>query len=106
MKALEILNYLGTLEEDHNLINLGELMNDFPLDPQMYKMLVIILEFNFSNEILSIMVMLSVLNYFLRIWEDQKYVDEVKYYFLYIGDRLMLLNAYHAYKKNNEDMTW
>ncbi|MQM14405.1 hypothetical protein Taro_047334 [Colocasia esculenta] len=60
MRALEVLNYLGALDDDGNLTKLGEIMSEFPLDPQMSKMLVVSPEFNCSNEILSISAMLSV----------------------------------------------
>ncbi|KAG6500522.1 hypothetical protein ZIOFF_040369 [Zingiber officinale] len=60
MRALEVLNYLGALDDDGNLTKLGEIMSEFPLDPQMAKMLVVSPEFNCSNEILSISAMLSV----------------------------------------------
>uniref|UniRef100_A0A1D1XZU3 RNA helicase n=1 Tax=Anthurium amnicola TaxID=1678845 RepID=A0A1D1XZU3_9ARAE len=60
MRALEVLNYLGALDDDGNLTKLGERMSEFPLDPQMSKMLVVSPEFNCSNEILSISAMLSV----------------------------------------------
>ncbi|GLJ09223.1 hypothetical protein SUGI_0104130 [Cryptomeria japonica] len=107
MRALELLNYLGALDEDGNLTKLGELMSEFPLDPQMSKMLVISPEFNCSNEILSITAMLSVPNCFLRPREAQKAADEAKTCFAHIdGDHLTLLNVYHAYKQNNEDSTW
>ena len=59
MRALELLNYLGALDDDGNLTKLGELMSEFPLDPQMSKMLVISPDFKCSNEILSITAMLS-----------------------------------------------
>jgi len=59
MRALELLNYLGALDEDGSLTKLGQLMSEFPLDPQMSKMLVVSPEFNCSNEILSITAMLS-----------------------------------------------
>ncbi|KAG5543566.1 hypothetical protein RHGRI_016341 [Rhododendron griersonianum] len=59
MRALEVLNYLGALDDDGNLTKLGEIMSEFPLDPQMAKMLVVSPEFNCSNEILSISAMLS-----------------------------------------------
>ncbi|XP_012066040.1 probable pre-mRNA-splicing factor ATP-dependent RNA helicase DEAH2 isoform X2 [Jatropha curcas] len=59
MRALEMLNYLGALDDDGNLTKLGEIMSEFPLDPQMSKMLVVSPEFNCSNEILSISAMLS-----------------------------------------------
>lgn len=107
MRALELLNYLGALDEDGSLTKLGQLMSEFPLDPQMSKMLVVSPEFNCSNEILSITAMLSVPNCFLRPREAQKAADEAKACFAHIdGDHLTLLNVYHAYKQNNEDPNW
>lgn len=107
MRALELLNYLAALDDDGNLTKLGELMSEFPLDPQMSKMLVVSPDFNCSNEILSITAMLSVPNCFLRPKEAQKAADEAKGRFAHIdGDHLTLLNVYHAYKQNNEDPQW
>ncbi|KAF2325055.1 hypothetical protein GH714_022474 [Hevea brasiliensis] len=107
MRALEVLNYLGALDDDGNLTKLGEIMSEFPLDPQMGKMLVVSHEFNCSNEILSISAMLSVPNCFIRPREAQKAADEAKARFGHIdGDHLTLLNVYHAYKQNNEDPSW
>ncbi|XP_057963559.1 probable pre-mRNA-splicing factor ATP-dependent RNA helicase DEAH2 [Malania oleifera] len=106
MRALEVLNYLGALDDDGNLTKLGEIMSEFPLDPQMAKMLVVSPEFNCSNEILSISAMLSVPNCFVRPREAQKAADEAKARFGHIdGDHLTLLNVYHAYKQN-EDPSW
>ncbi|CAH9079032.1 unnamed protein product [Cuscuta europaea] len=59
MRALEVLNYLGALDDEGNLTKLGEIMSELPLDPQMAKMLVVSPEFNCSNEILSVSAMLS-----------------------------------------------
>ncbi|KAG2693262.1 hypothetical protein I3843_08G084600 [Carya illinoinensis] len=107
MRALEVLNYLGALDDDGNLTKLGEIMSEFPLDPQMSKMLVVSTEFNCSNEILSISAMLSVPNCFVRPREAQKAADEAKARFGHIdGDHLTLLNVYHAYKQNSEDPSW
>ncbi|MQL76686.1 hypothetical protein Taro_009101 [Colocasia esculenta] len=107
MRALELLNYLGALDDEGNLSKLGEIMSEFPLDPQMAKMLVVSPQFNCSNEILSISSMLSVPNCFLRPREAQKAADEAKSRFGHIdGDHLTLLNVYHAYKQNNEDPSW
>ncbi|KAI3819215.1 hypothetical protein L1987_13040 [Smallanthus sonchifolius] len=107
MRALEVLNYLGALDDDGNLTKLGEIMSEFPLDPQMGKMLVISPAFNCSHEILSISAMLSVPNCFLRPREAQNAADEAKARFGHIdGDHLTLLNVYHAYKQNNEDQSW
>ncbi|KAG9159155.1 hypothetical protein Leryth_027039 [Lithospermum erythrorhizon] len=77
MRALEVLNYLGALDDDGNLTKLGGIMSEFPLHPQMAKMLVVSSEFNCSNEILSISAMLSVPNCFLRPREAQKAADDL-----------------------------
>lgn len=107
MRALEVLNYLGALDDEGNLTKLGEIMSEFPLDPQMGKMLVVSPEFNCSNEILSVSAMLSVPNCFVRPREAQKAADEAKARFAHIdGDHLTLLNVYHAYKQNQEDPNW
>jgi len=59
MRALELLNYLGALNDDGDLTPLGTIMAEFPLDPQLSKMLVASCGYNCSNEILSITAMLS-----------------------------------------------
>ncbi|KAL8170369.1 hypothetical protein V2J09_022173 [Rumex salicifolius] len=106
MRALEVLNYLGALDDEGNLTKLGEMMSEFPLDPQMAKMLVVSPDFNCSNEILSLSAMLSAPNCFVRPREAQKAADEAKARFGHIdGDHLTLLNVYHAYKQN-EDPSW
>jgi pre-mRNA-splicing factor ATP-dependent RNA helicase DHX15/PRP43 len=59
MRALEVLNYLEALDDEGNLTPLGEMMSEFPLDPQMTKTLVISPKYNCSNEIATIAAMLS-----------------------------------------------
>lgn len=59
MRALELLNYLAALDDDGNLTELGAMMAEFPLDPQLSKLLVASTEYNCSNEVLSIVAMLS-----------------------------------------------
>uniref|UniRef100_A0A8C5ERC5 RNA helicase n=1 Tax=Gouania willdenowi TaxID=441366 RepID=A0A8C5ERC5_GOUWI len=59
MRALELLNYLASLNDDGDLTELGSMMAEFPLDPQLAKMVIASCEFNCSNEILSITAMLS-----------------------------------------------
>ncbi|XP_028183178.1 probable pre-mRNA-splicing factor ATP-dependent RNA helicase DEAH3 [Glycine soja] len=107
MRALEVLNYLGALDDDGNLTKLGQIMSEFPLDPQMPKMLVVSPEFNCSNEILSVSAVLSVPNCFVRPRAAQNAADEAKASLGHIdGDHLTLLNVYHAYKQNNDDPSW
>ena len=104
MRALELLNYLGALDDDGNLTETGSMMAEFPLDPQLAKMIIASPQYSCSNEILSITAMLSVPQCFLRPKEAQRAADEAKARFAHLdGDHLTLLNAYHAFKKNNED---
>ncbi len=66
MRALELLNYLGALDDEGELTQIGAIMAEFPLDPQLSKMLVAAPQFRCSNEIVSIAAMLSVPNVFVR----------------------------------------
>ncbi len=59
MRALELLNYLGALDDDGELTELGSMMSEFPLDPQLAKMVIASTDYNCSNEILSVTSMLS-----------------------------------------------
>lgn len=59
MRALELLNYLAALDDDGELTELGSMMAEFPLDPQLAKMVIASCDFGCSNEILSITAMLS-----------------------------------------------
>ncbi|RID54923.1 hypothetical protein BRARA_G02209 [Brassica rapa] len=107
-RALNDLLDLGALDEELNLTRTGEMMSEFPLDPQMAKMLIVSPKFNCSNEILSISAMLSVPNCFIRPrGEAQKAADEARARFGHTdGDHLTLLNVYHDYKQNNGDSNW
>ncbi|XP_078799704.1 ATP-dependent RNA helicase DHX15-like, partial [Oryzias latipes] len=109
MRALELLNYLAALNDDGDLTELGSMMAEFPLDPQLAKMVIASCEFNCSNEILSITAMLSVPQCFVRPTEAKKAADESKMRFAHIdGDHLTMLNVYHAFKqsKNTFSNQW
>uniref|UniRef100_A0A8C7HCF7 RNA helicase n=1 Tax=Oncorhynchus kisutch TaxID=8019 RepID=A0A8C7HCF7_ONCKI len=107
MRALELLNYVAALNDDGDLTELGSMMAEFPLDPQLAKMVIASCEFNCSNEILSITAMLSVPQCFVRPTEARKAADESKMRFAHIdGDHLTLLNVYHAFKQNHESTQW
>lgn len=66
------------------LTKLGRRMAEFPLDPQLAKMLVASPEFRCSNEILSIAAMLSVPNVHMRPKEAAKAADEAKARFAHV----------------------
>ncbi|KAG2112206.1 P-loop containing nucleoside triphosphate hydrolase protein, partial [Suillus discolor] len=106
-KALEVLNYLAAVDDDGNLTALGSIMAEFPLDPQLSKMLIISPEFKCSNEILTITSMLSVPNVWLRPSNKREEADAAKALLTVPGgDHLMLLNVYNEYIRNQHDKDW
>ncbi|KIJ19482.1 hypothetical protein PAXINDRAFT_166638 [Paxillus involutus ATCC 200175] len=107
MRALELLNYLAALDDDGNLTALGSIMAEFPLDPQLSKMLISSPEFQCSNEILTITAMLSVPNVWLRPNNQRKEADAAKALLTVPdGDHLTLLNVYNSYMQNKYDRNW
>ncbi len=107
MRALEMLNYLGSLDDEGDLTSFGHEMSDFPLDPQFAKALMISPKFNCSEEILTIVAMLNVPTPFIRPNNDRKQADIAKSQFDHEeGDHLALLNVYVAFKENQGDPKW
>uniref|UniRef100_A0A183BVI5 RNA helicase n=1 Tax=Globodera pallida TaxID=36090 RepID=A0A183BVI5_GLOPA len=107
MRALELLNYLSAIDDNGELTQLGSLMAEFPLDPQLAKMLIASTDLCCSNEILSITAMLSVPQCFVRPNEVKRAADEAKARFAHVdGDHLTLLNVYHAFKQHREEPQW
>ncbi|KAH9979420.1 pre-mRNA-splicing factor ATP-dependent RNA helicase PRP43 [Lactifluus volemus] len=107
MRALELLNFLAALDDDGNLTTMGSKMSEFPLDPQMSKMLIVSPEFNCSQEILTIVAMLSVPNIWLRPNNRRKEADAAKSMLsVPEGDHLTLLNVFNEYQNNLHDHNW
>lgn len=107
MRALELLNYLGAIDDEGDLTELGAMMSEFPLDPQLAKMLISSCDYKCSNEILSIISMLSVPPCFVRPADMKKKADEAKARFSHVdGDHTTLLNVYHAFKHSGDDQQW
>jgi pre-mRNA-splicing factor ATP-dependent RNA helicase DHX15/PRP43 len=95
MRALEQLNYLGAIDDNGNLTDLGAIIAEFPLDPMLSAMLVASPKYRCSNEVVSIAALLSVTQIFMRPKEVQLQADEAKAAFQHAdGDHLTLLNAY------------
>jgi HrpA-like RNA helicase len=82
-------------------------MAEFPLDPQLSKMLIVSPEHNCSNEVLSITALLSVPQVTMRPKESAAAADAAHAEFQHIeGDHLTLLNIYHAFKSSGDDHQW
>jgi len=100
MRALEVLNYLGALDDEGDLTDLGRQMAELPLDPQLSKMLICSPDYGCSEEIVSIVGAMSVPQIFLRPRESAKAADEAKAQFVdQTSDHITLLNAYAEYEK-------
>jgi HrpA-like RNA helicase len=69
--ALEQLYNLGALDEEGLLTRLGRKMAEFPLEPPMSKVLIASVDLGCSDEILTILGMLSAQNIFYRPKEKQ-----------------------------------
>lgn len=103
MRALEELNYLACIDDDGKLTALGRLASVFPLDPMLAVLLIGSPAFKCSEEILTIVSMLSVPNVFIRPSGEgaKRAADECKKLFAHPdGDHLTLLNVYHAFESD------
>eukprot|EP01054_Gregarina_sp_Poly1_P011034 Gregarina_sp_Poly_1__11033@NODE_881_length_5877_cov_60_743029_g630_i0_p1_GENE_NODE_881_length_5877_cov_60_743029_g630_i0NODE_881_length_5877_cov_60_743029_g630_i0_p1_ORF_typecomplete_len739_score124_15Flavi_DEAD/PF07652_14/9_8e31HA2/PF04408_23/5_4e29OB_NTP_bind/PF07717_16/3_1e19DEAD/PF00270_29/3_4e16DEAD/PF00270_29/1_4e02Helicase_C/PF00271_31/2_6e12AAA_22/PF13401_6/4_5e11AAA_19/PF13245_6/1_4e09SRP54/PF00448_22/5_4e07SRP54/PF00448_22/3_2e03ResIII/PF04851_15/5_7e07Herpes_ori_bp/PF02399_15/9_2e06AA len=100
MRALEQLHFLEALDSDAQITPTGELMAEFPLDPQLSKMLVECSTYKATPEAMIIASMLSVPNVFMRPRDQAQEADEAKARLAHAdGDHLTLVNAFRAYKE-------
>lgn len=108
MRALEQLNYIGALDDDGNLTDIGLKMSEFPLDPVLAKcVLTASTTYNCVQEATAIVAMLNVPNIFMRPKQFANQADDAKKKFQHNdGDHLTLLNAYNAFLKNKMDADW
>ncbi len=105
--AMEQLYYLGSLDEEGLLTKLGRRMAEFPLEPQLSKMLLTSVDLGASDEIITIVSMLSVQNIFYRPRDKQALADQKRSKFYHSdGDHLTLLNVYEMWKANKCSNAW
>jgi len=105
--ALELLHTLSALDDEGLLTRLGRRMAEFPLEPNLSKMLIMSVNLQCSDEILTIVSMLSVQNVFYRPKEKQQIADQKKAKFNQAeGDHLTLLAVYNSWKQNKFSSAW
>ncbi len=105
--ALESLYAQGALDDEGLLTRLGRKMAEFPLDPALSKMLIISNELGCSDEILTIVAMLSVENPFYRPKDKAAQADMKKAKFNHVdGDHLTLLTIYEGWKASKFSNPW
>lgn len=107
LTALEELYALSALDDEGLLTRLGRKMADFPMEPALAKVLIYSVEMGCSEEILSIVAMLSVQTVFYRPKEKQQQADQKKAKFHDPhGDHLTLLNVYNGWKHSKFSTPW
>lgn len=107
LTALEELYALSALDDEGLLTRLGRKMADFPMEPALAKVLIYSVEMGCSDEMLSIVAMLSVQTVFYRPKEKQQQADQKKAKFHDPhGDHLTLLNVYNGWKQSKFSNPW
>ncbi|KAL1955521.1 hypothetical protein VTO42DRAFT_8475 [Malbranchea cinnamomea] len=107
LTALEELYALSALDDEGLLTRLGRKMADFPMEPALAKVLIASVDMGCSDEMLTIVAMLSVQNVFYRPKEKQQQADQKKAKFHDPhGDHLTLLNVYNAWKNSGYSNAW
>ncbi|OOQ85493.1 ATP-dependent RNA helicase DHX8 [Penicillium brasilianum] len=107
LTALEELYALSALDDEGLLTRLGRKMADFPMEPALAKVLIASVDMGCSEEILSIVAMLSIQSVFYRPKEKQQQADQKKAKFHDPhGDHLTLLNVYNGWKNSKFNNAW
>ncbi|TRY49785.1 PRP43 involved in spliceosome disassembly mRNA splicing [Cryptosporidium tyzzeri] len=100
MRALEQLYFLEAMDDEGELTKLGKLMTEFPIDPQLARMLIKSSELGCASQILSLASLLNVPNIFLRPRDKSKEADYAKSSFVDPdGDHLTLLYAFESFRE-------
>lgn len=107
VNALHELYTLDALDDDGYLTPVGRRMAEFPMEPALAKTVLASAELECTEEILSVVAMLSVQTVFYRPREKQAAADQRKQRFHSIhGDHLTLLNVYKAWVLSGRSATW
>ena len=109
MRALEQLYALGALNDRGELTKMGRRMAEFPLDPMMSKVLINSEKYGCSNEVLTILAMLSIgTSVFFRPKDKAIHADTAKMNFARGGggDHLTLMRCYNEWVDTNYSTQW
>jgi ATP-dependent RNA helicase DHX8/PRP22 len=108
LTALEELYQLGSLDDEGLLTRLGRQMADFPMDPSLSKSLIQSVSLQCSDEVLTIVAMISATqNVYHRPRDKQQQADQKKQKFNDpSGDHITLLNVYNGWKAGGFSTPW
>lgn len=105
--ALENLYALSALDDEGLLTRLGRRMAEFPMEPQLSKMLLSAVDLGCSDEAITVVSMLSVPNVFYRPRDKQALADQKRAKFHQSeGDHLTLLSVYDSWKAHKFSNSW
>jgi pre-mRNA-splicing factor ATP-dependent RNA helicase DHX16 len=109
MKALEQLYALGALNDRGELTKLGRRMAEFPVDPMMSKVIIASEKYNCSNDILTIIAMLSIgSSVFYRPKDRAVHADNARLNFARgnVGDHISLMRVYNEWVETDYSTQW
>ncbi|DAZ95322.1 TPA: hypothetical protein N0F65_002429 [Lagenidium giganteum] len=111
IRAMEVLYSLGAVDDNCQLIEpLGTQMAEFPVEPQLAKMLLWSVRLGCTNEILSIASILSVDDVFVNMRgskeRKEKVVEAMGEFAHADGDHLTYLKVYEQFVENGKSATW
>lgn len=107
VKAMSELHALSALDDEGLLTKLGRKMAEFPLEPMLAKMLIMSVHLGCSEEILTIVSMLSVEPAFYRPKDKADAADQKKAKFNQPeGDHITLLAVFNAWKNSKFSTPW
>ncbi|KAL8206406.1 UNVERIFIED_CONTAM: hypothetical protein K2H54_002326 [Gekko kuhli] len=108
MQALEDLDYLAALDDDGNLSEVGIIMSEFPVDPQLAKSLLASCEFDCVQEMLTLAAMLTAWPCFVTPatrWAEA--VAARQRALLHpAGDHFTLINVFNAFLQQSDPESW
>jgi pre-mRNA-splicing factor ATP-dependent RNA helicase DHX38/PRP16 len=98
---------LGALGDSGRLTALGRKLVEFPVEPQLSKMLVVAESMNCTDEIVTIVAMLSVPEVFFRPKDREAESDKARERFCVPeSDHCTLLNVYNQWKRHGYKSSW
>ncbi|KAJ3514194.1 hypothetical protein NLJ89_g2513 [Agrocybe chaxingu] len=103
MRALELLYALGALNDRGELTKLGRRMAEFPVDPMLSKAIISSEKYSCTDEVLTIIAMLSESgSLFYRPKDKKLHADQARQNFVRPGgDHFTLLNVWEQWAETN-----
>ncbi|KAF8630925.1 hypothetical protein AX17_005282 [Amanita inopinata Kibby_2008] len=103
MRALELLYALGALNDRGELTKLGRRMAEFPVDPMLSKVIISSEKYSCTDEVLTIISMLSESgSLFYRPKDKKLHADQARQNFVRAGgDHFTLLNVWEQWADTN-----